>query len=604
MGRVFIASLLLTVTLAASAFAADTCDLAATLAEKGAKTFAADKAEGLKLLIKAKELCAADPAYSYNLGVAYYQYGRPVDALPLLEAAVAADGSHATWVNNLAVVQMEQGLPADKALQLAERAAKLDGKTVAIQETLARARFAAGQEVEAIRGLAQQQDSDLRKTRDDLLDRYLATRLAQLKQGKTEAALAGLKEVDFLPAGARMEALALARIGRGEQALKAIGAAQRTFPGDQSIRDAGAEVGEQVAAGLYADYQGGKTAQAVQRAKNLSESYPQVAELKTAYDKLLEALLADATTIAVPEAGKRKHNAGAASSSAEDLLAGIGSGAQAGGEVDLRVDVDQNIPAGTLAGRDDVAVVIGNRNYGVAGTPDVDYALRDAAVMREYLVKTLGYDAKNILYVENATYAGFAQLFGREGDPHGKLFNYVVPGKSRVFVYYVGHGAPDPRSGDAYFVPVDADPQYLKTSGYRLQTFYDNLSRLPAKSVTVVLDSCFSGNSAGGMLFKGVSSISLRAKAVAAPPKLTVLASSRDDQMSNWYDAKRHSLFTYYFLKGLGGAADLDRNRKVTVAEMEKYLDEQVPRMARRLKGAAQAPQVSGDRDEVLAQLQ
>jgi hypothetical protein len=244
-----------------------------------------------------------------------------------------------------------------------------------------------------------------------------------------------------------------------------------------------------------------------------------------------------------------------------------------------------------------------NGKYGVAGTPNVDYALRDAAVMREYLVKTLGYDAKNILYYENLTYAGFAQIFGKEGDSRGKLANWVQPGKSRVFVYYVGHGAPDPENGDAYFVPVDADPQFLKSSGYRLQTFYDNLARIPALSTTVVLDSCFSGNSAGGLLFKGVSSISLKAKAVAAPQQLTVFASSRDDQMSNWYDEKRHSLFTYYFLKGLGGDADADRNRSITVAEMESYLNDNVPRMARRLKGAAQAPQISGDRGQVLAVL-
>ncbi|AMV71436.1 hypothetical protein JCM30471_32750 [Desulfuromonas carbonis] len=600
MQRIILTILLLAIV-AAPALAADTCDLAATLAEKGAKTFAADKAEGLKLLIKAKELCPNEAAYSYNLGVAYYQYGRPVDALPLLEAAVAADGSKALWLNNLAVVRLEQGLPADQALKLAEQAARLDGSTVAIKETLAQARFASGQEVAALRGLAAESDSTLTKTRDLLLDRYLAAYLSRLQQGETEPALAGLKAVTFLPAGARTYALALARIGRGEAALQAVGAAQRDFPGDNSIREAAGEVGEQVAAALYSDYQSGKTAQAVQQAKGLSEAYPQVTALKSAYDKLLEALLADATTIAVPEAGKRRTQA--ASGSAEALLAGLGGGAASAGEINLRVDIDEKIPAGKQAGRDDVAVVIGNRNYGVAGTPNVEYAQRDAAVMRQYLEKTLGFDAKNILYVENATYAGFAQLFGRQGDPRGKLANYVVPGKSEVFVYYVGHGAPDPETGDAYFVPVDADPQFLRTSGYRLQTFYDNLAQLPAKSVTVVLDSCFSGNSAGGLLFKGVSSISLRAKAVTAPQQLTVFASSRDDQMSNWYDEKRHSLFTYYFLKGLGGEADADRNRKVTVAEMENYLDAEVPRMARRLKGAAQAPQVSGDRNAVLAEL-
>ncbi|MBW6511257.1 MAG: caspase family protein [Desulfuromonadaceae bacterium] len=587
---------------ATPALAADTCDIAATLAEKGVKTFASNKAEGLKLLIKARELCSSDPAYSYNLGVAYYHYGRGADALPLLEAAVAKNGSKASWLNNLAVVQLEQGLPADGARKLAEKAVKLDSADPAIQETLAQARYAAGREVEALQGLAAANDNQLVKTRAALLDRYLAAQLQRIQHGEEKPALSALQQVAFLPDGARTYALVLARLGRGEAALLAIGAAQKNFPRDRSIGDAADEVGEQVAAGLYRDYQSGQTGSAVQQAKKLAEDYPQMASLKIAYDKLLEALVADATTINVPAAGQRKSRVAVAGAS-DALLAGIGSVAGGGEAVNLRVDVDENIPTGKQAGRDDVAVVIGNRSYGVAGTPNVDYALRDAAVMREYLVKTLGFDAKNILYVENATYAGFAQLFGREGDHRGKLNNYVVPGKSDVFVYYVGHGAPDPESGDAYFVPVDADPQYLGTGGYRLQTFYDNLAKLPAKSITVVLDSCFSGNSAGGLLFKGVSSISLRAKAVVAPARLTVFASSRDDQMSNWYDEKRHSLFTYYFLKGLGGEADADNNRKVTVAELATYLDAEVPRMARRLKGAAQAPQISGDRSAVLADL-
>lgn len=601
--RVLLFLLILTELSVGSTLAADTCDLAATLAEKGAKTFTTNKAEGLKLLIKSKELCAADPAYGYNLGMAYYHYGRPAEALPLLETAVAADGNRATWLNNLAAMQLEQGLPASKALTLAERAARLAPDEPAIAETLAQARFAAGQKVAALQGLSNAQDATLLATRATLLDRYLAEQLQKVQQGESIAALAALKEVAFLAQGARMQALVLARLGRGDEALAAIGKAQKDFPNDSSIREAAGEVGEQVATGLYAAYQNGKTAQAVQQAKALTEAYPQVLALKTAYDKLFEALLADATTIAVPEAGKHKTYV-TANGSSDALLAGIGGAAASAGEVDLRVDIDQNIPTGKKAGRDDVAVVIGNRSYGVAGTPNVDYALRDAAVMRQYLEKTLGYDPKNILYVENATYASFAQLFGREGDPKGKLSNYVVSGKSQVFVYYVGHGAPDPESGDAYFVPVDADPQFLKNSGYRLQTFYDNLAKLPAKSITVVLDSCFSGNSAGGMLFKGVSSISLKARAVAAPAQMTVFASSRDDQMSNWYDEKRHSLYTYYFLKGLGGEADADRNRKVTVAEMERYLDAEVPRMARRLKGAAQAPQTAGDRSIVLTELQ
>lgn len=65
-------------------------------------------------------------------------------------------------------------------------------------------------------------------------------------------------------------------------------------------------------------------------------------------------------------------------------------------------EIDTNIPVSTVKSNA-VAVVIGNTDYQVAtgkqGTTKVGpvkYAVNDAATMREYLIKTLGLDEKNI----------------------------------------------------------------------------------------------------------------------------------------------------------------------------------------------------------------
>ncbi len=270
---------------------------------------------------------------------------------------------------------------------------------------------------------------------------------------------------------------------------------------------------------------------------------------------------------------------------------------------DLSSDVDQNIPEGHKAGKYDVAVVIGNRNYSASGAPDVDYANRDAQTMRAYLTRTMGYDPDNVIYVEDATFTKFNELFGTERTHKGKLFNYVKEGKSKVFVYYVGHGAPDAESSEAYFVPVDANPQMLKISGYRLQTFYDNLAKLNAQKVTVVIDACFSGATQKGTLFKGTSALVRKEKAAKQPQNALVIASSSGEQFSSWYPEKRHSLFTYFFLKGLQGEADSNKDNQITVAEMKEYLAENVPYMARRLTGNEQVPQTMGNDTDVLVKL-
>lgn len=269
----------------------------------------------------------------------------------------------------------------------------------------------------------------------------------------------------------------------------------------------------------------------------------------------------------------------------------------------LSVDVDSNIPQGAKAGQYDIAVIIGNKAYG-ENIPAVAYADRDALVMKEYVLRTMGFDEANVIYAENATLSKLNEIFGTENAPKGRLYKYVKPNVSRVFIYYGGHGAPDLESGDAFFVPVDGNPEYIRASGYRLQTFYDNLSKLPAKKVTVVLDACFSGNTDKGMLFKGISPALVKVKKEYRGPAGAVLMTSASvDQVSAWYPEKRHSLFTYYFLKGLQGEADKSGDGKITVGELSEYLKEHVPYMARRLKGLEQQPVVMGNAGDVMAVL-
>jgi predicted small secreted protein len=263
-----------------------------------------------------------------------------------------------------------------------------------------------------------------------------------------------------------------------------------------------------------------------------------------------------------------------------------------------------NIPEGRKAGPNDIAVVIGNKSYSAPGIPSVEFADRDAVIMKEYLLRTFGFKPENIIYVENATLAQFNNIFGSETHHQGQLFNWVKEGVSEVFIYYVGHGAPDLKSQEAYFVPVDGNPQYIATNGYRLQTLYKNLSMLPAKKITLVVDACFSGNSDRGLLFKDISPAMIRVKKeYAGPANASIITSAAVDQVSAWYPEKRHSLFTYFFLKGLQGEADANKDKRITAGEMKAYLKEHVPYMARRLKSVEQHPVVQGNESDVLVML-
>jgi uncharacterized caspase-like protein len=216
-----------------------------------------------------------------------------------------------------------------------------------------------------------------------------------------------------------------------------------------------------------------------------------------------------------------------------------------------------------------------------------------------YLVNILGFDEKRIieLYDEQATLSAFKQVFEEQ------LPNWVRAGKSDVFIFYSGHGAPVPESKEAFFVPYDCNPTYAKSTGYRVQELYDRLAKLSARSVTAVIDACFSGSSEKGMLLKGISPIFIRVDSpTAGIPNGLVFTASSGQQVASWYTEKKHGLFTYYFLKGLRGDADENKDRQVTAAEMENYLMKIVPDQARYLNNREQTPQMMGaDLQRVLA---
>jgi len=271
------------------------------------------------------------------------------------------------------------------------------------------------------------------------------------------------------------------------------------------------------------------------------------------------------------------------------------------------VDVDTKIPRGTLKRPYGVAVVIGNQRYEAEkkGLSDVKYAERDASAVKRYLVQVMGYDPGNIIYRTDVSSGDMRNIFGSKNNPEGMLHRYVRKGRSEVFVYYVGHGAPGPGGGANYLVPVDAAVDYIANNGYSLELFYRILSKLPAKDVTVVLDACFSGYSASGPLFKNISPGMLKSKLpVRKMANGAVFCGAGKDQVCTWYPAKRHSLFTYFFLKGLGGAADNNGDRAITTGEMKIYLQDEVPYWAGREANRKQNPLVTGDGSAVLTRLE
>ena len=130
---------------------------------------------------------------------------------------------------------------------------------------------------------------------------------------------------------------------------------------------------------------------------------------------------------------------------------------------------------------------------------------------------------------------------------------------------YAGHGVPG--GEEMYFlVPSTQTFQSIELSGYPLETLYSNLGKLPAKSITGILEACFSGASQAGNLFAVIPNI--RQTENMIPENVTVISAGAVDQIASWEQDNSHGLFTKYFLKAMSGAGDKNKDGKVSDTEL------------------------------------
>lgn len=275
------------------------------------------------------------------------------------------------------------------------------------------------------------------------------------------------------------------------------------------------------------------------------------------------------------------------------------------GDVTTDPIVDRRIPETGMDRPGAVAVVIGVSQYMDADVPSVDYAVRDAETVKQYLTRTLGFEPGNIISLQNPTQSELNAVLGTADNYKGRLHDFLPSDTSEVFVYYSGHGAPNAQEeGRSYFLPSDGSPKQLSLTGYPVDQLYENLSKVTSGPVTVAIDACFSGQTEAGTLVQEASPalLSVENPAMSLDRGL-VFTASKADQISSWYSEKKHGLFTYFFLQGLRGNADRDEDGRITGSELGAYLADNVETKARRLHSRPQNPQTLGKaEDRVLVQ--
>ena len=243
---------------------------------------------------------------------------------------------------------------------------------------------------------------------------------------------------------------------------------------------------------------------------------------------------------------------------------------------DLIIDIEQNIPQSSKKNINALAIIFGIENY--RNISNVNFAFRDATIMKEYFSNTIGIPKEQIYFRANdeVTLGEFRKIFSDKGW----LDKRVIENETDIYFYYAGHGAPAIKEEKAFLIPSDGDPNYPVQTGYSLEVVFENLSKLNANSVTVFLDACFTGaNRENEMLLAGARPVSIQLKNNYVN-NVTVFSATSNNEISSSYPKNKHGLFSYFLMKGMQGKADTNKDNKLTINELFDYTKKNVSRIA------------------------
>ncbi|MDR3636249.1 MAG: caspase family protein [Isosphaeraceae bacterium] len=233
------------------------------------------------------------------------------------------------------------------------------------------------------------------------------------------------------------------------------------------------------------------------------------------------------------------------------------------------------------------AVVIGVEKYSDPAISRLRFCAADAKLVAETLVKSCGYDARDVLVMtDDQKDAALRPVRTTLADQIPKWLAKAEPGDT-VLIYFSGHGFLDDR-GQGYLAPQDCRRDNLGLSALRTDELRNQLAQCKATQKMLVLDCCHAGGARGEA--DGAPSGQEVGSAFREAQGLVTMASCRKAEQSHEWDERGHGLFSFYLADGLGGAADRDGDGIVDSDELYHYVFDQVTTAARKELNVRQTP--------------
>mgnify|MGYP000020285532 FL=1 len=258
------------------------------------------------------------------------------------------------------------------------------------------------------------------------------------------------------------------------------------------------------------------------------------------------------------------------------------------------VDIEANIPIGKR-NVNNMAILLAIDNYDDINFTETKFSGRDGKIFRLYMQNLFGmddyqlYPSKSWQMEDGPSKSDIEKIF----DPHqGVVRNRVISSSKYsnidyvdINIFYSGLGYW--LNKKPYLIPRDG--KKLDTSSYAsLEDILLNLSKLSVleniNSITIFLD----------VKYINFEEAIENYKYPKLSKKLCLLASSSSKETSNEIDDMKHSVFSYFLMKGLKGDAYGD-DKILEIGELAEYLYRKIPDYTKNLEnGVLQNPEFIG----------
>ncbi len=237
-----------------------------------------------------------------------------------------------------------------------------------------------------------------------------------------------------------------------------------------------------------------------------------------------------------------------------------------------------------------IALIVGVAEY--EKTAEAEFADRDAQVFYDYAHLKLGIPQNRIQTLVNDK----ADVVGLLSGINKWLKRSVRQGQSDVYIFFAGHGLASDDGDTAYLIPYDGAPDFLERTAISRDEVFREVSSVNPRSVTVFLDTCYSGDTRGDTRLIAGRPLGIKLQEQSLPKGFTVLTAAGGDQIAKPLKEAQHGMFSYFLMKGMEGDADSDGNNQITARELHTFVRENVVQQS----GGSQVPELQGDAERVL----